>query len=169
MERHADHTIRLHGPWQYFVIAHSALCEGAPDEQSQQHSPTGTIQLPRDWGATLGINFRGRVRYCRSFGKPTGLNTGDRIELVCQCVDAFGTAELNELELGNIPPGLAATRFDITQLLRPRNQLIIDVELPMAGSDQMQFHRPGREGLPGGIVGEIRLEIFTGEPHLAPI
>jgi hypothetical protein len=167
MGRQADHTIRLRGPWRYFVIAHSALCERAPEEQSQheKHSPIGTIHIPMDWGTTLGRNFRGRVRYSRSFGKPTGLNAEDRVELVCQCVDAFGAVELNDLQLGNIPSGLAATRFDITQFLRPRNELVIDVELPMAGGDLEHSNRPGREGLPGGIVGEVCLEIFTGEPH----
>ena len=118
--------------------------------------------MPATWGATLGEMFRGRVSYRRKFGKPTGLQPSDRVELVCDGVDAFGTAELNETLLGDIPPGLRLTRFDITKLLQPRNQLIIEVSLPMLDSRASGMHASEREHRTGGIVGEVRLEIFAG-------
>ncbi len=48
----------------------------------------------------------------------------------------------------------------MTDLLRERNELVIEVELPpLAYADEQQL-RPDRAGLAGGVIGEVRLEIF---------
>jgi hypothetical protein len=83
------------------------------------------------------------------------------VDLVLDCVDAFGCAALNGQELGEIAAGGQAWRCDITARLRPRNELVIEVELPQLAADSPAPARPGREGLPGGLVGEVRLEIFA--------
>jgi hypothetical protein len=160
MEKKPDHTIRLRGPWQYAVVAQSSPKRSGANEEWVEPLPQGTIHIPADWSAKLGSDFCGRVRYSRNFGKPTGLEMNDHVELVCDCVDPCGCVELNGSTLGSIPLGLRATRFDITQLLQTRNQLIIDIELPAEIETDSTWIRPGRERLAGGIVGEVRLEIF---------
>jgi hypothetical protein len=117
--------------------------------------------LPADWGATLGRDFRGRVAYLRRFGRPTGLDAADRVELVITRVDAWGSVRLNGRELGEIPVGGQVWRCDITLHMAPRNELVVEVELPgLAGASQPPA-RPGRDGLPGGLIGEVRLEIMA--------
>ena len=78
------------------------------------------MRIPADWGTTLGREFRGRVRFLRRFGRPTGLGPGDRLELVLQQVDAWGTVTLNGLPLGPLPAGPGPHRFDVSALLQTR-------------------------------------------------
>jgi hypothetical protein len=117
------------------------------------------VNVPADWAADLGLNFFGQVLYTRHFGRPTGLEAEDRVILVFERVDAFGTVALNGLPLGIVPVGGAAADFDVTADLKPRNQLAILVELPLRRRDSAPLNRAGREGLAGGLVGEVRLDI----------
>jgi hypothetical protein len=82
------------------------------------------------------------------------------VEVVVDRVDALGCVWLNGQSLGEIPAGGQPWRCDVTARLKPRNELIIEVELPPAADGASPVPRPGREGLPGGLVGEVRLEIF---------
>ncbi len=120
----------------------------------------GRGQLPADWGLTLGADFRGRVRYTRRFGLPTNLETHEQVWLVVEGVDYYGTLELNGTALGEVtgyvgPPA----EFHITPLLSERNVLISDVELASYEPGETIPHRPGRVHLPGGPIGEVRLEV----------
>ncbi len=142
-----DHVIRLRGPWEYRAWASPSAV-------------AGRITLPADWGSTLGPDFRGRVAYRRRFGCPTGLEPGDRVDLVIDRVDALGSVRLNDEPLGDIPVGGQAWRCDVTRRLGRRNELTVEVELPRVRDGEPPPARPGREGLPGGLVGEVRLEIF---------
>jgi beta-galactosidase/beta-glucuronidase len=117
--------------------------------------------MPADGGAAPGADFRGRVSYRRRFGRPTGLDAADRVELVIDCVGAFGCVALNGQELGEIAAGGSPWRCDITARLQPRNELAIEVELPQLAADGPSLVRPGRDGLPGGLIGEVRLEMYT--------
>ncbi len=115
--------------------------------------------MPADWGRTLGADFRGRVRYVRRFGRPTNLAPGQTVWLVCDGVDLAGSASLNGRPLGEMTGSQAATRFDVTAELAERNELVIVVELPPLDYRAEQASRPDRVGLPGGLIGEVRLEI----------
>ena len=58
------HTIRLRGPWPYEPISRSIRRDdGRVSETSDDLPPGGRLQMPADWGRTLGPDFRGRVRY----------------------------------------------------------------------------------------------------------
>jgi hypothetical protein len=116
--------------------------------------------MPSDWGDTLGADFRGRVLYTRSFGRPTGLTASECVDLVIEQVDAFGSCSLNGQPLGKIELGAGALCVEITKLLRPRNVLEIEVELPQVGPSSAPLPRRAREGQPGGLIGEVRLEIY---------
>ena len=78
-----------------------------------------------------------------------------------QSVDAYGDVVLNETTLGEVRCDSMPGRFDVTATLTDRNQLVIEVELPRTDDDSAPLTRPaGREQLAGGLVGEVRLEIW---------
>ena len=109
-------------------------------------------------GRGIGRDFRGRVRHVRAFGRPTRLEPGEQVWLVVSAVDLAGTAELNGQPLGPLAGFREPTRFEVTDRLAERNELVIEVELPpLAEADEQRLRRAG---LPGGLIGEVRLEIF---------
>jgi len=154
------HIIRLRGPWEYKPLARVSIGEGDVRRESVESLPPGgRIQLPSDWGSTLGAAFRGRVRYERRFGLPTNLDPHERVWLVVEGVDYFGAVSLNATALGPIIGYNCPTEFDVTDILSPRNVVTLDVELPQYQSGAAAPDRPGREQLAGGPIGEVRLEI----------
>lgn len=150
------HVIRLRGPWEFEVLsgADSAACEDAP-----ARATNGKARLPCDWSETLARAFRGRVRYRRRFNRPTGLDSHERVWLVVEGVDAFGQATLNGQALGEVRGYALPASFDVTDLLAPNNELLLDVELPADAAPASHTTRPGRESMPGGPIGEVRLEV----------
>lgn len=158
------HVIRLRGPWQYEPLARTVLlADGTTRAEPGELPPAGDVQMPGDWGDSLGADFRGRVRYSRRFNRPTGLEPGDLVFITVDDVDAFGAASLNDHPLGAMRLGEGPFRFDVTELLERYNRLMIEVELPRTASDSPPLPRGEREGLPGGLIGEVRLEIEAAE------
>ena len=154
------HLIRLRGPWEYEPVARVVIAaDGARQESTADLPPAGRVQLPADWGPTLGHDFRGRVRYLRRFGLPTNLEPGEQVWLVVEGVDYFGAATLNGTRLGELLGYVAPVEFEIGPLLAARNLLALDVELPAYAAGVSGPPRPGRQSLPGGPIGEVRLEI----------
>lgn len=157
------HIFRLRGPWQYTPLARFDF---------GPLPPPGRVELPTDWGATLGNEFQGRVRYERSFNAPSNLDPHERVWLVIDGADARADVSLNGQSLGTVAGYALSSEWDITEKIGPRNTLSIEVELPGAES-QVQgtftnsalraphsaLDRPGREALPGGPIGQVRLEI----------
>jgi hypothetical protein len=155
------HVIRLRGPWEYEPLARVWIEAGGRRRESRESlPPPGRVQLPADWGLTLGAEFRGRVRYTRRFGLPTNLEPDEEVWLVVEGVDYFGAVTLNDRSLGDVTSYLGPpVEFNVTPLLGERNILTLDVELPAFESGAAPPVRPGREHLPGGPIGEVRLEI----------
>ncbi len=155
------HVIRLRGPWEYEPLARVWIDARGERSESRESLPAaGRQHLPADWGLTLGADFRGRVRYTRRFGLPTNLEPREHVWLVVEGVDYSGRLELNDSQLGEVtgcigPPA----EFNVTALLGERNVLILEVELANYEPSATAPHRPGREYLPGGPIGEVRLEI----------
>lgn len=160
-----SHTIRLRGPWQCRPFARTVRLASGESAAEVGELPTGgRAEMPADWGALLGAGFRGRVRYTRGFGLPTGIEPEQRLDLVVDAVDAFGQVSLNGQLLGSV--GSEIARFEVTALLKPRNELVIEVELPRLTPESAPLPRPGREGFPGGLIGEVRLEILDNDDFL---
>lgn len=114
--------------------------------------------MPADWGGTLGYDFLGLVRYTRNFNRPTNLESRDRVWLVVEPPRSCGLVRVNGNELGPVRFGASPGRFDITPLLGDHNLIEIDVEHPELHDNGY----PGDDGsicIPGGLVGEVRLEI----------
>jgi hypothetical protein len=136
--------------------------DGTRHESADGLPPPGRVHLPADWGATLGQEFRGRVRYVRRFGLPTNLEPHEQVWLVIDGVDCFGTLSLNGQPLGELVGYQQPKEFDVRRLLADRNLLTLDIELPRYEGNAAipaEIERPGREHLPGGPIGEVRLEI----------
>lgn len=154
------HTIRLRGPWRFEPLARSFLAADGQIVELHENLPAaGRATVPSDWESHVGRNFRGRVRYRRSFNAPGTLDAGERLWLVVEGVDARGMVWLNDSCLGTVPGYAVWASFDVTNHVGPRNEIALDVELP-AGVDRSTGPlRPGREQLPGGPIGEVRLEV----------
>ena len=154
------HVIRLRGPWRLEPMARTRrLVDGTSQTIVGPLPAPGETLDPSYWGELLGRDFRGRVRYTRRFNRPTGMAEILRIDLVIEGVDAFGRVILNGQPLGEIPLGLVEFRTEITSRLEPFNRLEIEVELPECDESSLRMPRGSRDGLPGGLVGEVRLEI----------
>jgi hypothetical protein len=156
------HIIRLRGPWDYRPLARTAiLADGSGNCEMADLPGPGRITMPADEGAVRDADSCGRVSYCRRFGRPTGLDAADRVELVIDRDDVLGCAALNGQALGEIADGGQPWRCDITARLQPRNELVIEVELPPRTASSVSPARPGRDCLPGDPIGGVRLEIFV--------
>jgi hypothetical protein len=153
------HSIRLRGPWQLEVVWRYVLDEDGTYRHDRENLPAAVrMTMPADWSAALGGDFLGRVRYCRTFQKPTGLESGERVWLVVESPRSAGVVELNRKRLGDVRGGEGTGRFDITELLEDHNRLEILVEHP-AVDDENCAANAGAKSPPGGLVGEVRLEI----------
>jgi beta-galactosidase/beta-glucuronidase len=154
------HAIRLRGPWQFEPLCRYVENQAGEVVQSRAELPAvGRVTVPGDWGAYLTGDFRGRVRYRRAFHAPANLDPHERLWLVVEGVDARGTASVNGVVLGEIPGYAVERSFDITALVAPNNHLTLDVDVPLEASSADCVLRPGREGLAGGLIREVRLEV----------
>lgn len=125
------------------------LRQSAGGALSAEHK-SGKLRMPADWSAALGQEFRGSVRFMRSFGKPSGLLAGDSVLLLIRGVIGRAEVSLNDAHLGVIPDNVT-TPFEVGALLQTRNELSIEIVQPSADHP------------PGGLIGEIWLEIRPGE------
>jgi len=144
------HPIRLRGPWECLPLARHG---GGPLPAG------GKTAVPGDWGALLGADFRGRVRYRRWFHRPAELDPHERAWLVVEGLDPRGTVSLNGSMLGEVRGYALPAAFDVTPRLLLRNELHLEIDFPPGGNPESIAARPGRAGLPGGPLGEVRLEI----------
>lgn len=158
------HVIRLRGPWLLEPLhrdVHSS--DGQHQRQTADLPPSCKVQVPGDWREPLGADFLGCARYTRHFNCPTNLGPDQRVWLALDGVDYQAAVALNGHPLGLVEGYEAAARIDITGILESHNVLAVEVSLPPA-----VFHDPklrgGRAGLAGGLTGEVRLEIGTGNP-----
>jgi hypothetical protein len=160
------HTIRLRGPWQLEPLERFVLSGGGRFERSTAGLPlSARATMPADWSAAFGPTFYGRVRYHRVFQKPTGLESGERVFLVVEPPRSRGTVALSGKPLGIVQWGGSTGRFHISELLEDHNRLEIIVEHPVL-DDALRLDDDGVTHSPGGLVGEVRLEIeeyFTAE------
>src|SRR5690242_4833028 len=111
------HTIRLRGPWTVEPLKRFVLQPDGSSKPTDDDLPPATrATMPADWSALFGAHFLGRVRYRRTFQKPTGLGSGERVFLVVEGPRSRGTVELSGKPLGDVAAG-AMLRVDITEQL----------------------------------------------------
>jgi hypothetical protein len=153
------HTIRLRGPWQLEPLERFARGGDGRFERSSEGLPAeARATLPADWSGTFGAQFFGRVRYHRNFQMPTGLVSGQRVWLVVEPPCSLGAVKLNGKPLGDVRRGGPPGRMEVAQLLEDHNRLEIIVDHPPLDGDSLANDDSDID-TPGGLVGEVRLEI----------
>ncbi len=152
------HYIRLRGPWNYRPLARW-LPTASGDWQlvADNLLDSGIISLPGDWRAALG-DFAGTVLFTRTFRCPESLASATRVWLGVEEVSSQARVELNDQFLGEIVCSQTAegnhhqqcpARFDITELLQPRNLVAITLTSPTPTPTERR----------SGHLGLVRLEI----------
>jgi hypothetical protein len=153
------HTIRLRGPWQLEpVFRYVRHADGGFERRTDELPTASRMKMPADWGAALGDDFLGRVRYVRTFHAPPSLQFDERVWLVVEPQRSAARVMLVDELLGVVAAGGPPQRFDITHRLSPDNRLEIFVDHP-AIADGQEVAGEFAALPPGGLVGEVRLEI----------
>ena len=161
------HVIRLRGPWELEPLARYVAGGGEVfREETRNLPPGGKVSVPGDWGELLGRDFIGRARYTRRFNRPTNLGPDERVWLALDGVDPQADVALNGRPIGQANGYQTIARFDITAALGEHNVLAVEVCMP-ATSLNDEGCRPGRAGQPGGLIGEVRLEIGRSHPGVS--
>jgi hypothetical protein len=97
--------------------------------------------MPCRWNEAGLPGFNGRVQFRRSFGYPGRIDAHERVWLTFAGIGGDAEAQLNNHPLGLIA---TASEVEVTALLRPRNELVVEVE----GTAEQ-----------GGLWGEVALEV----------
>jgi hypothetical protein len=153
------HTIRLRGPWQLVPVFRYVRRGDGGFDRRDDDLPAATKQhMPADWSAAFGRDFLGRVRYVRPFHAPPGLQPNERVWLVVEPQRSTARVMLSEETLGVVAADGPPQRFEVTHLLAPHNHLEIFVDHPALTEGDETI---GGDAIsePGGLVGEVRLEI----------
>ena len=129
------HRIRLRGPWECEPLQR----RGSDSEQILP--PPRRMTMPCRWSEGGLAHFTGRVRFRRSFGYPGRIDAHERVWLTFEGVADEAEIRLNDSPLGQI---IGPAEFDVTRLLRPRNEMVLEVE----GTAER-----------GGLWGEVALEV----------
>jgi len=117
-----------------------------------------SIHLGTAWEPPTAIEADGRLLWTRRFGRPGGLESGDRVVLVIAASAVAADVLVNAASLPSLAAHDGRWAQDITPLLRDRNELRITVAAA-AGGDSA--HEPqGRRPLPSGL-GRVTLEIVA--------
>jgi hypothetical protein len=82
------------------------------------------IRLRGPWGCEP---LAGRVRFRRRFGYPGRIDEYERVWLTFTNIAGTAEVRLNDQLLGRHEDGAGAFEFEVTRLLRPRNELIVEV------------------------------------------
>lgn len=98
-----------------------------------------------------------RTVFSRRFGRPTGIATGDRVDLVVEAAHFEAEIRLNGALVGRIDSPSTICRVDVTQSLLARNELVVTLETPQSEASP--------DGIPEGpsieFPGTARVEIFA--------
>ncbi|HLJ97062.1 MAG TPA: hypothetical protein VKU02_28115 [Gemmataceae bacterium] len=143
------HRIRLRGPWQCEPLARAVRHADGPFEVVPQPSPPFTMSLPCRWSEGGLGDFVGRVRFRRRFGRPRRLDPHEAVWLTFAGVETNARVTLNGQLLGQQNQALQSFEFVVTELIRERNELVVEVEA-----------LSGNRGLWGEVALEIRAPAF---------
>ncbi|MBS0261523.1 MAG: NRDE family protein [Planctomycetes bacterium] len=148
------HRILLRGPWQVDPVSR---CEDRPDGMRvwslTDLPPQQMVRLPAAWDELFG-EFRGRVRFQRTFHPPTNVGPRDQLSLVISSAACQGAIFLNDVYVGAIDPQFPFVRVDVTGRLKINNELTID----------LQFLEPPDSADPAGLTTPAALAIIEGAP-----
>jgi len=125
---------------------------------SHHHS----IHLGAAWEPPEAVQGDGRVRWTRRFGRPGGLEPGDRVLLVVAASAVAAEVLVNAVSLPPLTAAAGRWAQDITALLRDRNELLLTVVL--TGADPAGGDRAGEpqgRGTLPPVIGRVTREIVA--------
>jgi len=93
------------------------------------------------------------LRWRRIFHQPTGLGAAARVWIVVDGILATGSVTLNDQPLGRLAGPGSPCRFEVTGLLRGRNELVLAIDRTPQGDETAASCPPG----------EVWIEISPGE------
>jgi hypothetical protein len=115
------------------------------------------MTLPCRWAEGGLADFAGRVRFTRRFGYPGRIDEHERVWLTAGGVDAAATLRLNGTPIGAFSAADTPFEAEVTALLRPRNELAVEVEGGPGG------------GLWGEVALEVRCRAFLRDVRVEPV
>jgi hypothetical protein len=102
------------------------------------------MTMPCRWSEGGLGEFAGRVRFRRRFGYPGRIDEHERVWLTFDGVEGTANVTLNGDSLGRRKGDDGPFEFEVTRLLRQRNELTVEVVCPSPH---------------GGLWGEVALEV----------
>lgn len=141
------HVIHLRGPWECHsaadVISANVTTAGAVTGLANAVNHTSSrLQLPLTVPPESLPLHLGQLLLSRKFGRPTGIEPGDTLELVLRSLPLVTQLQLNETALGTWEPTNHpfAERLEwtvnVTQFLRERNHLQLAITVQRPASQQ---------------------------------
>ena len=134
-----------------------------PPTNSPGHRPSKPARLKdvADYQQAAGASYQGRIRLVRRFGRPTGLQPNDCVELGMDLLQNTVMVSLNGQDLKPLAMDRpiesktatdehASVRFDVSVCLQDRNHLAIELDL----TDNPEATT---------ILREVWLEIYSGD------
>lgn len=135
-----SHRINLRGPWDYRWLS----------GQQEPISVQGTVSMPCEWRRIFG-DASGLAEFGRKFHKPTNLEPHEIVTIVLTEVSGCGHARLNGVKLGEFTSTAESVQFEITDHLKPFNELKIEV----------YFDPSANRELSGGLYGIVAIHIAS--------
>jgi hypothetical protein len=117
------HRIHLRGPWECEPLRSAEFAESGDPAPSD----AVRVTMPAPWREIHG-DRRGRARFRRKFHRPTNLDPDERLFLVFEGVRGRAVVDLDDRRLGEIAGGSPSVEFEVTRLVRPNSELVLDVE-----------------------------------------
>ena len=119
---------------------------------------TGQVKMPCKWKSLFG-DVAGNVRFRRRFHKPTNLEQHEQVYLVLEEVKGRVQISLNGSVLGTAENPDETIDFEITESLKPFNELSVEIEFDPASASFNEGSTP--ETLWEWVAIEIRCQ--TGD------
>jgi len=126
------------------------------------HDHHHEIQLGAAWEPPAPASADGWVVWTRRFGRPAGLEPGDRVLLVVTQPAASAEMAVNSARLPPLSGGAHRWAEDITPLLLDRNELRITLAAASAIERAPASGQHGRGPLPSAI-GIVAIEIVAAD------
>jgi hypothetical protein len=125
---------------------------------NHHHSIHHSIHLGTAWELPAPAAADGRVLWTRRFGRPGGLEPGDRVLLVFTQSAVAAEVVVNAVGLPPLLVNAGRWSEDITPLLRDRNELLVT-----AAASVDSGTAPGQQtrGLLPSVFGRVALEIVS--------
>lgn len=122
------HRIRLRGPWECEPVFRYAPSAAGIKQSTEQLPGPLRMTMPCLWNEGGLQDFAGKVRFRRRFGYPGRIDEGERVWLHFAAVIGNVVVSLNGEMLGKFGTENCPEEYDVTSLLQPRNELVVEVE-----------------------------------------